>query len=160
MEKISYQKISSPIGDLWIIGSDEELYTILFDEEELKREWIDAVEKETPVLKETVRQLHEYFQGERSHFQVPLKLKGTAFQKTVWNQLQTIEYGKTKSYGEIAELIGNPKAVRAVGQANRANPVPIIIPCHRVIGKNQKLVGYAGNRIELKETLLKLESTI
>ena len=106
--------------------------------------------------KDCSKQLKEYFNGERKSFQIPLYLEGTDFQLLVWRCLSQIPYGNLKSYQDIAELIGNPKACRAVGMANHDNPIPIIIPCHRVIGKNRKLVGYAGG-INRKEYLLSLE---
>jgi methylated-DNA-[protein]-cysteine S-methyltransferase len=101
--------------------------------------------------------MKEYFSGYRTKFELPLEQVGTKFQLDVWNQLSEIPFGVTKSYQEIAEAIGRPKAVRAVGQANKANKLPIIIPCHRVIGKNQTLTGYAGTRTEIKDLLLRLE---
>ncbi|MEP7286890.1 MAG: methylated-DNA--[protein]-cysteine S-methyltransferase [Chloroflexota bacterium] len=105
---------------------------------------------------EAVKQLNEYFRQERYTFDLPLAPHGTAFQQTVWTALQTIPYGTTISYRELAERIGNPAAVRAVGRANATNPIAIIIPCHRVIGADGTLVGYGGG-LELKEQLLKLE---
>lgn len=112
--------------------------------------------KETKLLKEAIKQLNEYFEGKRSSFNLQLAPEGTEFQKKVWNALREIPFGETKSYGEIARLIGNEKASRAVGMANNKNPIMIVIPCHRVIGANGKLVGYAGG-IEVKEMLLNLE---
>ncbi|AGX41570.1 methylated-DNA--[protein]-cysteine S-methyltransferase [Clostridium saccharobutylicum] len=111
---------------------------------------------ETELLKEAIKQLNEYFDGKRKEFNLPLAPKGTEFQKKVWNTLKEIPFGETRSYGEIAKLIGNEKASRAVGMANNKNPIMIIIPCHRVIGANGKLVGYAGG-IDIKEKLLNLE---
>jgi methylated-DNA-[protein]-cysteine S-methyltransferase len=113
-----------------------------------------------PALLETAKQLHEYFAGNRKEFDLPLEVEGTNFQKAVWNQLCLIPFGETRSYLDIAVSIDNPKAVRAIGQANRANKYPIIIPCHRVIGKNNSLTGYAGTRVDLKEKLLKLEGAL
>jgi len=104
----------------------------------------------------TIRELHEYLRGARRTFDVPLDLRGTPFQCDVWNRLREIPYGSTTSYGEIAEQIGNPRASQAVGQAVGANPIPIIIPCHRVIGKDGHLVGFGGG-LPLKERLLSLE---
>ena len=101
-------------------------------------------------------ELEEYFSGQRKEFDIPLAPQGTDFQKKVWKALQNINYGTTASYKEIAQKINNPKAVRAVGMANNQNPIAIIIPCHRVIGSNGKLVGYAGG-LELKQKLLELE---
>ena len=102
-------------------------------------------------------QLNEYFSGKRKVFNLPLKIVGTDFQKSVWKALLNIKYGETKSYKDIAEEIGNPKACRAVGMANNKNDIIIVIPCHRVIGNNKKLVGYACG-LDIKEKLLKLES--
>ncbi len=111
---------------------------------------------ETPLLKEAAAQLKEYFDGTRREFDLPLALEGTAFQVAVWKALQTIPYGETRSYGEIAHSIGNPKACRAVGMANNRNRIAIIVPCHRVIGASGKLVGYGGG-LDKKERLLTLE---
>lgn len=118
----------------------------------------EIIEKqETVLLKEAIKQLNEYLDGKRTLFDLPLEPKGTEFQKKVWNALKEIPFGETRSYGEIAKIIGNEKASRAVGMANNKNPIAIIVPCHRVIGANGKLVGYAGG-LDLKEKLLKLES--
>ena len=111
---------------------------------------------ETPLIKKAAAQLNEYFNGERKTFDFPLAPRGTEFQLTVWKALQTIPYGKTCSYGQLAAKIGNPKACRAVGMANNRNPIAIIIPCHRVIGSNGSLTGYAGG-LELKDKLIRLE---
>lgn len=112
--------------------------------------------KETPLIKEAARQLQEYFVGHRKEFNLPLDPKGTQFQKDVWKALETIPYGQTRSYKEIAEQVGSPKAYRAVGMSNNKNPISIIIPCHRVIGANGKMVGYGGG-LDIKEYLLNLE---
>lgn len=109
-----------------------------------------------PLILETTRQLRAYFQGKLREFDVPLDMQGTGFQKSVWRQLVTIPYGETRSYAQIAAAIGALRAVRAVGAANGANPVPIIVPCHRVIGSSGKLVGYGGG-LSLKKRLLELE---
>jgi methylated-DNA-[protein]-cysteine S-methyltransferase len=111
---------------------------------------------ETELLKETAKQLREYLEGNRREFDVRLNPKGTEFQKKVWEALCAIPYGETRSYKQIAEAVGNPKASRAVGMANHNNPIMCIIPCHRVIGANGKLVGYAGG-LGIKEHLLTLE---
>ena len=116
----------------------------------------EGVCQETPLIKEACRQLSEYLKGERKTFDLPLNPKGTDFQKCVWRALCDIPYGETRTYKQIAEAIGNPKAVRAVGMANNRNPITIIVPCHRVIGANGKLVGYGGG-LEMKEFLLRLE---
>ena len=112
--------------------------------------------KETPLIKKAAQQFDEYFDGKRKSFNLPLSLSGTEFQMKVWNALQNIPYGETISYGELAAIIGNPKASRAVGMANNRNPIPIIVPCHRVIGHDGSLTGYAGG-LELKRLLLELE---
>lgn len=109
-----------------------------------------------PLLKQAVQELDEYFCGERQEFTLPLAPQGTPFQHLVWDALQKIPYGTTCSYGEIAAAIGNPKASRAVGMANNRNPLPILVPCHRVIGADGKLVGYAGG-LDIKRKLLALE---
>ncbi|WP_288561405.1 methylated-DNA--[protein]-cysteine S-methyltransferase [uncultured Victivallis sp.] len=118
---------------------------------------LPAEERETPLLAEAMRQLAEYFAGERREFELPLALEGTPFMRRVWAELVKVPYGATATYGEIAERIGNPGGSRAVGLANNRNPIAIIIPCHRIIGSSGKLVGYAGG-VELKERLLALES--
>ena len=114
---------------------------------------------ETELIKESYRQLTEYLSGKRKEFNLPLLLKGTSFQKQVWEELMNIPFGETRSYKQIAEAIGNPKAVRAVGMANNKNPLLIVVPCHRVIGANGKLVGYAVG-LDKKEFLLKLEKSL
>jgi methylated-DNA-[protein]-cysteine S-methyltransferase len=108
------------------------------------------------VLRETARQLARYFAGELKEFDLPLDLRGTEFQKRVWCELRAIPYGETRAYGDIAKAIGAPKAVRAVGAANGQNPIPIVVPCHRVIGASGRLVGFGGG-LEMKRLLLKLE---
>lgn len=111
---------------------------------------------ETKLIKDCALQLKEYFEGKRKVFHIPVNPEGTDFQKKVWDALKSIPYGETRSYKEIAEKIGNKNASRAVGGANNKNPIGIIIPCHRVIGANGKLIGYAGG-LELKKELLNLE---
>lgn len=152
---MKYSKsINTKIGNMIIIEEDNHIVQI-----EINRE-IEAktISKNTPLLEETQKQLKEYFEGNRKEFTVPLNPKGTKFMKEVWTALQEIPYGEVRSYGEIAKKVGNPKAARAVGMANNRNPIPIIIPCHRVIGTNGKLVGYALG-MEMKKTLLELEKT-
>ncbi|MBN8191687.1 methylated-DNA--[protein]-cysteine S-methyltransferase [Bacillus sp. NTK074B] len=143
---------ASPIGTLKLYADQSQLISVQFVEEE------GSIETDHPILLKAMKQLHEFFNGERKVFDLPLKLEGTAFQMAVWNALQDIPYGKTCSYQDVAETVRRPKAVRAVGQANKANRFPIIIPCHRVIGKNKKLTGYAGTQIDKKEILLSLEN--
>lgn len=112
--------------------------------------------RETLLLSEARKQLEEYAQGQRKMFELPLSMKGTEFQMCVWEALQTITYGETRTYGQIAATVGHPKASRAVGMANHRNPIAIIVPCHRVIGANGSLTGYAGG-LDKKKLLLQLE---
>ena len=119
----------------------------------------EGVEQETALIKEAYQQLSEYLKGERKEFDLPLNPKGTDFQKRVWRALCNIPYGETRSYKQIAEAIGNSKAVRAVGMANNRNPITIVVPCHRVIGADGKLVGYGGG-LEMKEFLLRLDKSL
>ena len=148
MKKYVYSTI---IGPIEIVEEDGYIIKLGFSID-------DKVEKEeTSLIKVTYKQIEEYLLGNRKKITVPIKLKGTEFQKKVWNALLEIPYGKTMSYKQIAEKIGNPKACRAVGMANHNNPIAIIVPCHRVIGNNRKLVGYAGG-VEVKQKLLEIES--
>lgn len=117
----------------------------------------EGMVQETSLIKEAYRQFCEYLNGERKKFDLPFHMKGTKFQKQVWTALCEIPYGETRSYKQIAEAIGNPKAVRAVGMANNRNPLLVVVPCHRVIGANGQLVGYAGG-LDKKEFLLRLEN--
>ena len=133
---ISYYK--SPVGMLELIANDEHLLKVSFVQNLQKASYLN------PILKQTELELEEYFQHKRQTFTIPLYVEGTEFQNQVWAGLQTIAYGQTCSYKDIAEIIKNPKACRAVGNANNKNPISIIIPCHRVIGADKKLVGYGG----------------
>lgn len=119
----------------------------------------EGVEQETALIKEAYQQLSEYLKGERKEFDLPLNPKGTDFQKRVWRALCDIPYGEMRSYKQIAKAVGNSKAVRAVGMANNRNPITIVVPCHRVIGADGKLVGYGGG-LEMKEFLLRLEKSL
>lgn len=148
MNAIQWQ---SPVGMVYILEQDGFIHELGFGE--LPAE---ATVHESEVLQEARRQLEQYFAGKRKHFELPLSLSGTDFQLAVWAALQNIPYGETRSYQQIAAEVGNEKAVRAVGGANNKNRLAIIIPCHRVIGKNGKLVGYAGG-MDFKEFLLALE---
>ncbi|KPL61341.1 methylated-DNA--[protein]-cysteine S-methyltransferase [Rossellomorea vietnamensis] len=143
--------IDSPIGNLKLMADPTQLLSVQFVEEEAH------IETDHPILIRAKEQILEFFKGDRRAFDLPLKIEGTEFQKEVWNILQEIPYGETWSYQDVAQAIQRPKAVRAVGQANKANRFPVIIPCHRVIGKNKTLTGYAGVQIDKKETLLSLE---
>lgn len=150
----SYQ---TEIGELFLSATKTGLRELLFCKEKRKKEsHFKRIRKETPLLKEAYTQLQEYFQGKRKEFQLPLEPKGTEFQRKVWKALESIPYGETRSYGEIARMVGNEKASRAVGMANNKNPLSIFIPCHRVIGADGKLVGYGGG-LENKIYLLELE---
>lgn len=144
----------SEIGRIGIIESGGKITNVYITDEVPK----DVQLCETPLLKEAVRQLESYFAGRLKKFSLPLEPEGTAFMKQVWAALCEIPYGKTASYGEIAEKVGRPKAARAVGLANNRNPIPIFIPCHRVIGADGSLTGYAGG-LEMKKKLLDLEKT-
>lgn len=146
----SYQ---TKIGTIFIKEEENKISQIGI----LKQEKIEEERKETALIKIAYYQIQEYLEGKRKEFDLPLLMKGTTFQRKVWNALTTIPYGETRSYQEIAKQIGNEKAVRAVGGANHNNPIMIVVPCHRVIGKNKKMVGYAGG-LELKEKLLEIEN--
>lgn len=145
------------IGLVGVAERDGRITDLFFRGADDPKDAAEMSEVETPIIKEAIRQLREYFDGERREFDLPLELVGTDFQKAAWNALLTIPYGQVRSYKQMAESVGNPKACRAIGLANNRNPVAIIVPCHRVIGANGKLVGYGGG-LHIKEILLKLES--
>ena len=149
------------IGKVGIKENSSQITELYFEKEESRKgshfmDHIDAVLTETPLLKLANQQLMEYFSGQRKTFNLPLAPKGSPFQLKVWKALLDIPYGETRSYKDIAIAAGNPKASRAVGMANNRNPISIIIPCHRVIGLDGKLVGYGGG-LPVKEYLLALE---
>lgn len=162
--QLYYSEMESPLGSLTLFASDEGLCSLEYEQAEqaimkmkmnkhfTKYTFLRAEER----LLEATKQLREYFYGKRTSFQLPLDLRGTPFQLKVWHVLKNIRYGETMSYKQVAERLGKPKAVRAVGGANNQNPIPIIIPCHRVVGSNGALVGYAGG-LDKKEYLLQLE---
>lgn len=145
--KYQFENIS-----LYLVATETHLINIQFTQPQ------KALLQTTELLSMATIQLDEYFQGKRTTFSLPFKLTGTPFQLAVWKELQNIPYGQTTSYKEIAQKINKPKAYRAVGMANNKNPLPIIIPCHRVIGSNGKLIGYAGG-LNLKNYLLELEKS-
>ncbi len=151
--------LKSPAGMLKLVASDRGLAAVLWESDDPKRVRLSPVpeNKNHPVLLETERQLYGYFAGKRKKFSLPFDIAGTEFQKEVWRALAEIPYGETRSYAEIARQIGRPKAVRAVGAANGKNPVSIVVPCHRVIGANGKLTGFAGG-LKAKAFLLSLET--
>jgi len=142
------------IGKLGIVEESEAISHILFDGD-MSLDYYEK--KETKLIKETAKQLKAYFAGNLKNFDIPLLLQGTQFQKDAWKALMAIPYGETCSYKDIAEKIGSPKGARAVGLANNKNKIPIIIPCHRVIGTNGKLVGFAGG-LSVKQQLIDLET--
>ena len=147
----SYQTL---IGPMTIMESEGYLVQIKFGDGNMAT----YPREETLMIKKAHQQMQEYFQGERRVFDLPLKPQGTEFQRRVWSALLDIPYGETRSYKDLAIKIQNPKAFRAVGMANNKNPLPIVIPCHRVIGSNQKLIGYRGG-LDIKKKLLDLEQT-
>jgi methylated-DNA-[protein]-cysteine S-methyltransferase len=141
----------SEIGPFEVVGNQKGILTITFGVDEFE------TDRNLPAgMTECMRQLTEYFKGKRKKFSVPILLEGTAFQIGVWRQLQKIPFGQTASYGDVARAVGSPRAFRAVGNANNKNPIPLIIPCHRVIGSDGKLVGFGGG-IWRKEWLLEHE---
>ncbi len=149
------------IGRLFIVEDGTAVtYVELLKEKDshtIKERFNQVKLEESGLLMEAAKQLKEYFDGTRKHFTISLNPKGTSFQLRVWEALQRIPYGETRTYGQIAEAVGNDKASRAVGMANHNNPIMLFIPCHRVIGANKSLVGYAAG-LEVKEWLLKLEA--
>ena len=152
--------MSSPVGQLSLIASGEGLAAVLWQNDSPTRVQVRAEREDAshPVLADAVRQLAEYFEGRRTQFSIPLDPTGTPFQHRVWQALNTIPFGETRSYREIAHQIGHPTAVRAVGAANGRNPISIITPCHRVIGSSGRLIGFAGG-LDTKAYLLTLEGT-
>ena len=153
--------MESPVGRLTLIANDQGLTSVLWENEGLNRVQLKGAEEKKlhPVLRKAERQLQEYFAGQRKKFELDLDPSGTEFQKSVWRALLKIPFGQTRSYGELARQIKKPLASRAVGAANGKNPLSIIVPCHRVIGANGKLVGFAGG-LEMKQKLLKLEHSL
>jgi methylated-DNA-[protein]-cysteine S-methyltransferase len=156
---LAYKFMPSPVGKLKLIASDQGLVAVLWENDRPHRVRLDElIEKPNhPILVETERQLAEYFTGKRQDFEVALDMRGTPFQKNVWEALLAIPFGETRSYGQLARQLGNPNATRAVGAANGRNPISIIVPCHRVIGSSGKLTGFAGG-LETKAHLLDLEN--
>lgn len=155
---LAYKTIESPIGKLKLVASDKGLVAILWEKDSPRRVRLDELvaDEQHLVLVETARQLGQYFAGKRKTFSIALDMRGTRFQKDVWEALLAIPFGETRSYGQLAKQLGNPRASRAVGAANGRNPVSIIVPCHRVIGSSGKLTGFAGG-LDAKAHLLGLE---
>ena len=155
-----YDFIETQIGKIYVVMNEEGIVKIELIEDKwnefIKNNYIIRNEK---FCEDAIKQIDEYFKGERREFNLKLVIEGTDFRKKVWKALMDIPYGETKSYSDIAKKINKEKAVRAIGQANKSNLLPIIIPCHRVIGKNNKLVGYIGDNIDVQLKLLELEKT-
>lgn len=145
---------NTKIGEIAIEENGLAITRLYFVNKDLEKEV--EIKEETWLMRKAIKEIKEYLEGKRNSFDLPLEPEGTEFQKKVWNVLKEIPYGEIRSYGEIAKLIGNEKASRAVGMANNKNPIMIMIPCHRVIGVNGKLVGYAGG-LDVKEKLLNME---
>ena len=152
---INYFCYDTEIGTIKISENDRKIIGLGFSD--LKKE--NEIEKETNSIRKTYLQLKEYLSGKRKNFDIEIEMIGTEFQKKVWKELLNIPYGETRSYKDIATAIGNKKACRAVGNANNKNPIAIIVPCHRVVGSNGGMTGYAGG-IDIKEKLLKIENNL
>ncbi len=157
MNQFTYYQ--SPYGQMTLQANEDGLLGAWFEIQTTQPQELGIYSDNHPILSEAVCQLEEYFSGKRTQFELPLAAKGTAFQQAVWQALCRIPFGETWSYQQLADEIGNPKAVRAVGLANGKNPISVIVPCHRVIGKNGRLTGYAGG-VETKQRLLELEKAL
>lgn len=155
---LSYKFVDSPIGKLQLVASDLGLVAIMWEKDRPGRVRLDDLQENTshPILVRTEQELTQYFAGKRNSFSVPLDLRGTPFQKQVWEALLGIPFGETRTYGQLAVQLGNPKSTRAVGAANGRNPIAVIVPCHRVVGFSGKLTGFAGG-LDAKAHLLSLE---
>jgi methylated-DNA-[protein]-cysteine S-methyltransferase len=154
-----YKEIESPVGKLKLVASANALVAVLWEREHPNRVKLNltTLDPQHPILLETERQLREYFSGERIQFDLPLQPDGSEFQKKVWQALRAIPFGQTRSYLDLAKAVGSSKAARAVGAANSKNPLSIIVPCHRVVGADGSLTGFAGG-VETKAALLALEA--
>ncbi len=152
-----WHEIDSPVGRLLLAGDGDNLVQVGFQSGPRPMRPADSWIAAATPFRAAIAQLHEYFAGERQRFELPLAPRGTEFQRRVWRALTEIPYGKTTSYGELARRIGKPSASRAVGLANGANPLPIIVPCHRVIGADGSLTGFGGG-LQIKRKLLALEN--
>ena len=164
MNEVVYARLDSPVGMVWVASTGAGICRIALGAEESGAflSWLShhvrpaQLYEDPQLMTVATSQLGEYFSGARTTFDLPLDVHGTAFQRAVWSQVSRIPYGATASYADIAQLVGKPKASRAVGAAVGANPLPIVIPCHRVIGSGGDLVGF-GAGLEVKEALLRLE---
>ena len=154
----AFKTIASPVGTLTLVASDDGLCAILWENDDPTRVRLNppVEDPDHPILIAAERQLGEYFAGDRTTFDLPLDFQGTEFQRRVWAALLTIPYGETRSYADIARAVGKPTASRAVGAANGRNPISIVAPCHRVVGANGTLTGFAGG-LKAKALLLELE---
>jgi methylated-DNA-[protein]-cysteine S-methyltransferase len=154
----SYKAVATPVGRLKLVASGQGLMAILWEQDDPKRVPLGELAEHPahPILLQAEQQLNEYFAGERTAFTVPLDMGGTVFQRKVWQALLTIPFGETRSYADLARQVGHPKALRAVGAANGRNPVSILAPCHRAIGSDGSLTGFAGG-LQAKQYLLSLE---
>lgn len=157
--RLSYGYFDSPVGPLLVAGAAGRLHRIRFPAETRTWEPRSGWRREESLFVDAFRQLHAYFAGESTDFDLPLRLAGTAFQNEVWAALCDIPFGATISYGALASRIGKPTASRAVGRANGANPLPIVVPCHRVVGSNGSLTGFGGG-VEVKRFLLAHEQRV
>jgi methylated-DNA-[protein]-cysteine S-methyltransferase len=155
----AFKFVSSPVGLLKLVASDSALVAILWENDDPKRVRLGSLVEDVdhPILCLAEQQVGEYFAGARKSFDLPLDFVGTSFQRKVWSELLNIPFGQTRTYGQIANAIGKPRAFRAVGAANGKNPISIVAPCHRVIGKDGSLTGFAGG-LEAKECLLEIEA--
>ncbi len=164
MNEVVYARVDSPVGNVWVASTGAGICRIALGAEQPGSflSWLSRnlrpveLYEDAELMTVATSQLGEYFSGERQAFDLPLDVHGTAFQRAVWSQVACIPYGATASYGDIAQLVGKPKGSRAVGAAVGANPLPIVIPCHRVIGSSGELVGF-GAGLDVKERLLRLE---
>ena len=156
MTSLEYRTVDSPVGPLTLAGSDSRLFHLRMTDQAHEPDRSGWQAAGSGAFAEAVEQLAAYFAGELIEFNLDLELAGTVFQRRVWAALQTIPYGQTRSYGQIAEQIGSPGASRAVGLANGRNPIGIIVPCHRVIGSSGRLTGYGGG-LDRKRALLSIE---
>ncbi len=153
-----YKFVDSPVGKLKLVASEKGLVAILWENDDPQRVRLNDLTEDAshPMIQMAEKQIQEYFNGNRKAFSIPLDMRGTSFQKNVWEALLAIPFGETRTYGDLAKKLGAPAASRAVGAANGRNPISIVVPCHRVIGASGKLTGFAGG-LETKAHLLGLE---
>jgi methylated-DNA-[protein]-cysteine S-methyltransferase len=156
LEAPFYTQLDSPVGTLWLLGDDEALFGLYMHDQRHRPALPQGCERRDAAFREAKRQLAAYFAGKLQRFELELRPRGSAFQERVWRELRKIPFGHTDSYGALARRLGNANASRAVGLANGRNPIGIIVPCHRVVGANGSLTGYAGG-IERKRWLLEHE---